>query len=663
MLPTDTAVPHPSAPQPSSSLPAPSDPTKISVISWELRGDGPSKHTAYTLYLPPSYRSTSTSTTDSTTDTAVIRYSWIEALRRSLISEFELITVPPLDSKKAIGNTAAPVVKKRVAIINSFLNFCQTVPAIDACHVWRNVFLMGLKPGDESATLEPWVPPSDRAPTSSAAASAAAKGWLQGVGQGVSAMIGKVRSRPVPKGPERAEKSKPGRGENYIGPLPDTLSPTANVRRTARDIMSNAKHVTLDVPKLLQIPSQSKGGPSVSETDWNEGGLHFLSPTSPENTALYVLVLDSMNFCFWPSKSSSLQYHHLATAFKTLAEASESKGSAGFRFSPARLSAIDEAFFTSEVHPLLPPSVTVPSIPERVHLLRELGDGLLHRHSGSATSMLSSAGRSADRLVDIITRDFPAFRDEAVDLDGRRRCFYKRAQIATADLWSALGRKGDADFEDIGLLTTFADYRVPQVLRHYGGLKYSKELAKIVDGKTVLPAGCRMEMEIRAATIVAVDEMAREGGVTAVEMDWHLSHSSYAPLLHVASSFTALAAHGPRTLRRNEDSDFRRRELLRLIGIRLGSPGSLHKLHDTASLRLCVAVVLAIEEHNACLPHGTEGGRGIEKGEAEVARIGGIGEKILRDLGGRIRDVLRTGGGRGMGMEPLNPNTTNKAKK
>ena len=229
-----------------------------------------------------------------------------------------------------------------------------------------------------------------------------------------------------------------------------------------------------------------------------------------------------MNFCFWPSHNSSLQYHHLSTSLKTLAEASEGEDEEeeSFRFHPKKLAEIEESFFTEELDPLLPPGVTMPSKKERVHLLRELGSSLLYRHGGKAMNMIEKSENSADNLVDIRVRDLPGFRDEAIDLDGRRRFFYKRAQIAVADLWAALGRVGMVDFKDIGSLTTFADYRVPQVLRHEGGLEYSKELAKVVDKMTVLPAGCRMELEIRAATIVAVDEMARKAGVKAVEMDW-----------------------------------------------------------------------------------------------------------------------------------------------
>lgn len=54
---------------------------------------------------------------------------------------------------------------------------------------------------------------------------------------------------------------------------------------------------------------------------------------------------------------------------------------------------------------------------------------------------------------------------------------YKRAQIFAADVWGAFGGAGLGTFSDLHRLTTFADYRVPVVLRQLGILNYSAQLA------------------------------------------------------------------------------------------------------------------------------------------------------------------------------------------
>ena len=56
----------------------------------------------------------------------------------------------------------------------------------------------------------------------------------------------------------------------------------------------------------------------------------------------------------------------------------------------------------------------------------------------------------------------------------------------------------------------FADYRVPQILRHVNILKYSQELEQLVDNKKVLPYSSEPEVEIRAATVVAVERIMEQ---------------------------------------------------------------------------------------------------------------------------------------------------------
>jgi hypothetical protein len=53
----------------------------------------------------------------------------------------------------------------------------------------------------------------------------------------------------------------------------------------------------------------------------------------------------------------------------------------------------------------------------------------------------------------------------------------------------------------------FADYVVPAVLRHWGILEYSSALAASVDGQSEIAAGSEEEVEIRACTITAVEQL------------------------------------------------------------------------------------------------------------------------------------------------------------
>src|SRR5205807_1988824 len=91
---------------------------------------------------------------------------------------------------------------------------------------------------------------------------------------------------------------------------------------------------------------------------------------------------------------------------------------------------------------------------------------------------------------------------------------------------AALGA-GAAQFPDLAELTCFADYKLPQALRHLNALQYSGELSRKIDNWVELPAGSEEETEIRAATVVAVDrlrDLLEEAGrpLLAIEVDWIL---------------------------------------------------------------------------------------------------------------------------------------------
>lgn len=68
----------------------------------------------------------------------------------------------------------------------------------------------------------------------------------------------------------------------------------------------------------------------------------------------------------------------------------------------------------------------------------------------------------------------------------------------------------------------FPDYRVPQILNQFGVLSYSADLNTLIKHKTVIPHGGEHEVEIRAATVIAVEEIKIILGLKATEIDWIL---------------------------------------------------------------------------------------------------------------------------------------------
>mmetsp|Transcript_10280 Transcript_10280/g.26343 ORF Transcript_10280/g.26343 Transcript_10280/m.26343 type:complete len:329 (+) Transcript_10280:43-1029(+) len=298
------------------------------------------------------------------------------------------------------------------------------------------------------------------------------------------------------------------------------LCPVTSVGASCRAVVECAGGAVQIVPDGIEALADSLASLDLEavrkETGWEECGWHFVD--GGPLTAQYVFVLDSLNFCFWPTEG--FEYEQLATALTEVLAKDRAA------FSADRLAALTEAELAAWF-----PTHELPNASERVLRLRELGEVLLREAGGEAARFAAQAKGSAVTLVRRIIECLPGFRDTAV-YRGRLVHFYKRAQIVVADLWAAFGRRTSdpghyASFDDIGKLTMFADYRVPQLLRHVGALRYSAEVAEQIDGKKQIAFGSELETEIRAATVVAVERLQQRLAVKGVdvlvvEVDWLL---------------------------------------------------------------------------------------------------------------------------------------------
>ncbi|KAM0746603.1 hypothetical protein T439DRAFT_134946 [Meredithblackwellia eburnea MCA 4105] len=150
----------------------------------------------------------------------------------------------------------------------------------------------------------------------------------------------------------------------------------------------------------------------------------------------------------------------------------------------------------------------MPLMNDRVRVIREAGTVLHDHFGGSFENVIKQANGSALALVDLVTTHFPCY-DDRTTYDGDSVFIRKRAQILVAETWAAFDGAGPGRFHDIDQLTMFADYRVPQILHSLSTITYSDHLVSLLKSHTPLPNGSREEVEIRALSIVAVEQVRR----------------------------------------------------------------------------------------------------------------------------------------------------------
>jgi hypothetical protein len=259
---------------------------------------------------------------------------------------------------------------------------------------------------------------------------------------------------------------------------------------------------------------------------------------SAEETVTYLLVLDSLNFCFWPApgemlweiqyRSENLSgYFGLAAAVKRAVESGIPLMRADYL---AQLS-------LNRLKEILGGEGELPLLGHRLEILKNVGQVLIEAYDGRALNLVGAADGSAVGLARLLAEKFPSFRDVA-EYRGVNVFFYKRGQILASDLHGAFEGKAWGHFEDMDELTAFADYKLPQVLRHLGIFVYADSLAQKIDQGIYLEAGSAEEVEIRANTIWAVELMRREaekmgGRLKAFEIDWILWNLGQDPAFKV----------------------------------------------------------------------------------------------------------------------------------
>ena len=314
--------------------------------------------------------------------------------------------------------------------------------------------------------------------------------------------------------------------EEELYPLPDhdplgVLSSTRKVIQLSKHVWINPEHVEQLSKQWLQ---ENAGNTSTYPPAWNT---HYHFHDGTERTVNWLLVLDALNFCFWPIKGEprwSIEYCG-ETLNGYWAEAAALKRAVEEGIPLWDANTLHTMSSETMAH-IFRGRGTIPFLEQRVSHTREVGRVLLERYEDQFVHAIEQAEGSAIKLVNLLVHDFPSFRD-ITTYHSHPVKFLKRAQICVADLYNAFAGQQWGAFADLEQLTIFADYKLPQVLRYYHVLEYASTLAQRIDNQELLPAESEEEVEIRAATIWACELLRRtiqQHGhtMTAIEIDLRL---------------------------------------------------------------------------------------------------------------------------------------------
>ena len=270
------------------------------------------------------------------------------------------------------------------------------------------------------------------------------------------------------------------------------------VRAACARVAEEARHVRIDEAEVRRCAETLPHGRGT------EPGL--LAGAEREEAAALVICLDAINFGsgWWPTIRRAAG----KSGYGTIAAGVESRFRESGPWSAVELEAMDAATIAAAAgqrpdHPLMEQFAAA---------LRDVGGQVAGRHRASFAAVADAAA-DAPALAGLLA-GWEAFGD-ASTYRGRRVPFYKRAQIAVADLQ----RAGVVRLADLGLLTAFADNLLPHVLRVDGVLRLDPDLRGLIESGRLLEHGSEPEVELRACAVQAVELLAAATGLPPPEVD------------------------------------------------------------------------------------------------------------------------------------------------
>jgi hypothetical protein len=289
-----------------------------------------------------------------------------------------------------------------------------------------------------------------------------------------------------------------------------------SVRLLSENVMKKAKHVQLDADRVKQVVADlARLDFKLTLPTWDFPDL-YLQSNNYEELVKYYLVLNAINYCFTDpltgerfqdekDEGSTLMSKRVTEHWELLRD-------------PVFLMQIDEKTLRERIFKA---PGAMPMLKERVMSLREVGNFL---SSGKFDEFLRLTARAQDPLSAV------NFLAESLPLWGRDP-FLKRAQLFLAFLYGRFQRdpRFPLHLKSSEALTIFADYRVPQALISLGIMKVGDELMAKLQSRTPLEVDSLEESELRAASVLAGDLLAKNmnergawGFVSALHVDFLL---------------------------------------------------------------------------------------------------------------------------------------------
>jgi len=268
------------------------------------------------------------------------------------------------------------------------------------------------------------------------------------------------------------------------------------VLESIKPVIENSQDVLIDekmISRILTLFSRQ----NLKSINWKE---EVLKNATEKEIVNYIFIINSINFLYWGDPKWTIEYNN------KYYDGGYALNFCFFKAWENGIPILDAQYLSKltkeEFAEITKGNVEIPLLLERVKILNQVGQILNQKYDGHFENLIKKTECSVMRALDFLTKDFDTYNDFSL-YNKKPVYFYKKAQLALGNLYKYFGGKGIGRFDDIDELTIYADYKVPQILRELGVLRYSEKLARKIDQNILIGKGSQEEVEIRANTIWA----------------------------------------------------------------------------------------------------------------------------------------------------------------
>ena len=160
------------------------------------------------------------------------------------------------------------------------------------------------------------------------------------------------------------------------------------IRESCQKAQASSQNVKIKQENLKKLAESFKDIRVNNDVEWRDCAFHYFNKDDEETTLAYIFVIDTFNFCFWPS-NVPFEYDTLGTNLKKLAEADPSN------FHPKNMMKLT----STDIKKLVFNDIDFPLIEERSRLLQETCQACLECFDGKFTNFVKSAHGSAEKVI------------------------------------------------------------------------------------------------------------------------------------------------------------------------------------------------------------------------------------------------------------------------